>query len=157
MAIDKEVNIIDEYYKVTVKGLTETVLEDKDLLYRYVLNLPDKLQITYTIAILHQQVFNGGFHQYFFNGYGQFAYITLGNLETIKAFKTANILNRALLNVNKEKYDIDEFRDKIFNRTLKAISDFDENLGDTLNDLDNEYYLLNEDLGQLLVDYLKLK
>lgn len=154
MAIDKDVNIIDEYYKEAVKGLTQKVLEDRDLWYSHVLNLPDELQITYTIAILHQQVFNGGFHQYFFNGYGQFAYITLGNLKTIQAFKTANILNRALLNVNKEKYDIDEFRDKIFNRTLEAISDFDENLGDTLNDLDNEYYLLDEDLEQLIVDYL---
>jgi hypothetical protein len=88
--------ITDKYYKEAVTGLNETILNDKDLWYSYVINLPLYLQIVYTIVVFHQQVFNGGLHQYFFNSYGQFAYLTVEHLKLIKAFKTSNILERAI-------------------------------------------------------------
>jgi hypothetical protein len=69
--------ITDKYYKEAVTGLNETILNDIDLWYSYVINLPPHLQIVYTIVVFHQQVFSGGLHQYFFNSYGQFAYLTV--------------------------------------------------------------------------------
>ncbi|MDQ1162556.1 hypothetical protein QE422_002924 [Chryseobacterium sp. SORGH_AS 447] len=151
----KNEEITCKYYADSVKGLNTKIINDKDLWYKYVIDLPQNLQVTYTIIIFHEQVFNGGLHQYFFNSYGQFAYLTIENLKLIKASKAAKILKKALELVNIEQYDIDEFRTRIFNRRLDKITDFDDELFDSLEKLDDEYYDLDEDLEQLLVDYLK--
>jgi len=147
--------ITDKHYKEAVTGLNETILNDIDLWYSYVINLPPHLQIVYTIVVFHQQVFNGGLHQYFFNSYGQFAYLTVEHLKLIKAFKTSNILERAISQVNIIELSKNEFRAKIFSRELDRIADFDEELCDFLELLDNEYDDLDENLEQLLVDYLE--
>ena len=144
--------IIDRYYKEAVAGLNETILTYNDLWYSYVTNLPKHLQIVYTIVVFHQQVFNGGLHQYFFNSYGQFAYLTVEHLKLIKAVKTSRILERAIREVNFENFNVDEFRAKIFNREIDRIADFDEKLSIFLEFLDNEYDNLDEDLEQLLLD-----
>lgn len=147
--------ITDKYYKEAVTGLNEIILNDKDLWYSYVINLPLHLQIVYTIVVFHQQVFNGGLHQYFFNSYGQFAYLTVEHLKLIKAFKTSNILERAIQEVNIEELNVNEFRAKVFNRELDKVANFDEELCASLELLDIEYDYLDEDLEQLLVDYLE--
>ncbi|MDQ1161343.1 hypothetical protein QE422_001711 [Chryseobacterium sp. SORGH_AS 447] len=150
----KNEEITSKYYADSVKGLNSKILNDKDLWYNYVINLPQNLQVTYTILIFHQQVFNGGLHQYFFNSYGQFAYLTIEYLKLIKAYQASKILEKAVEVVNSEKYSIDEFRTKIFNRKLDKITDFDDELWHLLEKLDDEYDNLDEDLEQLLVDYL---
>ncbi len=150
----KNIEIINSYFKEAVDGLNEGILHDKDLWYSYVINLPIRLQIVYVIVVFHQQVFNGGLHQYFFNSYGQFAYLTIKHLKSIKAFKTASILEKAVNHVNIEKFSIEEFRQKIFNREIDSVVDFDEKLCNSLDELDNKYDNLDEDLEQLLVDYL---
>lgn len=147
--------IINHYYKNAVEGLNEIILEDKDLWYSHIINLPQNLQATYTIVVFHEQIFNGGLHQYFFNSYGQFTYLTVEHLRSIKAFKSAAILDSAITLVNIEKMSLDEFRIKIFERELSRIVDFDDDLFDALTELDDEYYDLDEDLEQLLADYLQ--
>jgi Domain of unknown function (DUF4375) len=151
----KNDEITDRFYKESVKGLNEFILKDKNLWYTYVSHLPLQLQVIYTIIVFHQQVFNGGLHQYFFNSYGQFAYLTVANLKLIKAYKTAGILEKAINQVNIDHYSIDEFREMIFKRKLDRIANFDEDLSEKLNILDNEYDSMDEDLEQLLVDYLQ--
>lgn len=147
--------ITDKHYKEAVTGLNNTILNDKDLWYSYVINLPLHLQIVYTIVVFHQQVFNGGLHQYFFNSYGQFAYLTVEHLKLIKAFKTSNILENAISHVNVEGLGVNEFRARVFSKELDRITDFDEELCDFLEVLDNGYDNLNEDIEQLLVDYFE--
>ena len=147
--------IIDKYYQEAVKGLNEIVFQDKDLWYSYVIHLDSNVQVVYNVIVFHQQVLNGGLHQYFFNSYGQFAYLTVENLKLIKAFKTAEILESALSEVNIEHDDIDKFRENIFNRKNSRIVDFDNQLFDYLNDLDSKYYSLDEDIKKLLLNYLK--
>ncbi|MCD6067054.1 MAG: hypothetical protein K0S33_1880 [Bacteroidetes bacterium] len=141
--------LIDNYYKNAVKGLTEEILQDKDLWYSYVLNLPFQERIVYLVGILNQQILNGGFHQYFFNSYGQFGYLTLDILEKIGAKETANILEKALNAVNSENFSMEEFKTKVFKRQIKKIIEFDEKLGDYLNELDKEYDSSQEDLEEL--------
>jgi hypothetical protein len=145
---------IDKYYKESVNGLDESLMANSVSWYKYVVNLPIHLQVVYTIIVFNQQVFNGGLHQYFFNSYGQFAYLTLDHLILIKAYKTAEILKRALSEVNSEQLGIGEFRNKVFNRELDRIANFDEELSDFLDELDDQYYSLDENSEQLLVDYL---
>lgn len=152
----KNEEIIEKYYKEAVSGLNEIVLNDKDLWYNYVINLPINLQTVYTTVVFHQQIFNGGLHQYFFNSYGQFAYLTVEHLKLIKAFKTSDILEKAIRKVNTEGFKVNEFREKVFNREFNRISDFDEELCNFLELLDDEYDNLNEDFEQLLMDYLQM-
>ena len=69
---------IEETYAQSVVGMKDEEFSyDGDQWYVYVYALPARLQITYLIVVLHNQVFNGGFHQYFVNGYGQFSKITI--------------------------------------------------------------------------------
>jgi len=46
-------------------------------------------------------------------------------------------------------------REKVFNRKLSPIVNFNEELSDFLDVLDDDYDSLDENLEQLLVDYLE--
>lgn len=148
-------NIIDKAYSEAVKGLDEKILNDCDAWYNYVLNLPKEEQVVYTVILLNWQIENGGFHQYFFNSYGQFAYLTIKNLKLIEAPQRADLLDSATHLVNEEYFTEDKFRHLIFNREFSKIVDFDDLLFDQLNELDDKYYELEEeDLMNLLENYL---
>ncbi|UCA61439.1 DMP19 family protein [Chryseobacterium rhizoplanae] len=148
-------NIIDKTYSEAVKGLDEEILKNCDAWYNYVLNLPKAQQVVYTVALLNWQVENGGFHQYFFNSYGQFAYLTIKNLKLIGAPQRAELLDVATHLVNEEYLIEDTFRHLIFNRELSKITDFDEILFNKLNDLDDKYYNMeDENILDFLEDYL---
>lgn len=151
----KNQEITSKYYKEAVKGIDEDLLQDMNRWYDYVVNLSEKLQVVYTVILFNQQVYNGGFHQYFFNSYGQFGYLTLENLRLIGANKAADLLEKALEKVNDNKYSDYEFRDNVFNRRIDGIINFDEQLSDYLSSLDDKYYSQDEDLKKLLVEYLE--
>ncbi|SEN12472.1 protein of unknown function [Chryseobacterium taichungense] len=148
-------NIIDKTYSEAVKGLNEEILNNCDAWYEYVLSLPKTQQVVYTVALLNWQVENGGFHQYFFNSYGQFAYLTIKNLKLIGTPQRAELLDVATHLVNEEYLIEDTFRHLIFNRELSKIVDFDEILFNKLNDLDDKYYNMeDENILDFLEDYL---
>lgn len=146
---------IDRYFKEAVKDLNEVILHDKDLWYTYVINLSQHLKVAYTTVVFHQQVYNGGLHQYFFNAYGQFAYLTVELLQLIKATKAIAILEKATNLVNNENIEQNKFRTKIFERDFPMLTDFDGDLCNSLELLDDDYYDSHEDIEQLLVDYLE--
>ncbi len=147
--------LINEKFDESVKGLTKAILSNMESWYSYVSNLPVDLRVTYTVVVLHQQVFNGGFHQYFFNAYGMFAYLTIDSLEDIKASFTKDLLKRVLDKVNDSRMDTTLFREMVFNRKLDKIVNFDDDLGDYLEKCDEEYYDSDEDLTLLLGKYLE--
>lgn len=94
--VDKKMSdsaLIDLVYESAVKGLKDEWLESKSSKwYDYIVNLPENEKVVYTIAVLDMQINNGGFNQYFVNGYGQFARETIKSLELINAQKTGEIL-----------------------------------------------------------------
>lgn len=148
-------NIIYKTYSKAVKGLSEEILNDCDVWYNYVLNLPKSQQVVYTIVLLNWQVENGGFHQYFFNSYGQFAYLTIENLKLIEAPQRADLLDSAIHLVNEEHLIEDKFRYLIFNREFSKIVDFEDILFSKLNELDDKYYDMEEEnVYNLLQQYL---
>lgn len=151
----KNRKLIDIYYKDAVKDLNKSVLKDKDVWYEYVLQLPEHLQVVYTLVNFHQQLFKGGFHLYFSEPHGQFAYLALENLWMIKAIKSFMLLKGALNEVNIDLYKPDEFREHVFKGTLRPIKESDEEFVDILDELDTEYYSLDEDIEELLAGYLK--
>ena len=79
--------LIEKIYSQAVSGIEDKWLSSigSDW-YDHIRSLPGNLQVTYMTVILHNQVINGGFHQYFLNGYGQFAEPTIECLENITNF-----------------------------------------------------------------------
>lgn len=149
-------NIVEKYYYEAVKGIDEAVLKDNNVWYQYILNLPIAQQIVYTIVLFHSQIDNGGFHQYFFNPYGQFVFLTLKNLKLIGSENRYNLLVKALEEVNSENLEEEKFREFVFTRKLDKIVNFEQKLFDYLNELDKEYYNLeNEEIDVLLSNYLE--
>lgn len=115
-----------------------------------------KQQIVYSIFVFHNQVKNGGLHQYFFNSYGQFCFLTINNLKKNGALERVSILERALSEVNKDKFDEDYFRELVFYRKICRVTDFEQYLMNFLDDLDTKYYEIeNEDIEKLMTNFLE--
>ncbi|OQP64629.1 DMP19 family protein [Niastella populi] len=148
--------IIEKKYAEAVVGIkTEWFNEVNSNWYNYIMELPVDLQTTYLVVVLHNQIFNGGFHQYFINGYGQFASETIDALKRIGASKRAKNLNDAFEIVNTEN-DIDfVFREKLMSKEINKLFKEDD-LFDPLDELDTQYYNEEkEDIEELLGNYLR--
>ncbi|MCQ4142277.1 DUF4375 domain-containing protein [Chryseobacterium sp. EO14] len=148
--------IIEKFYLQSTKGMKdEWFVSDIPYWYSYIVNLPLHLQTTYLTVILESQVFNGGFDQYFVNGYGQFAKETIDALIEIGAFKKSNLLEKAFNLVKDDTISNDEFRKQLLNKTLKRL--FNEDiLNESFRKLDDTYYdIEDENVEDLLADYLR--
>jgi hypothetical protein len=118
------------------------------------MRLPLPHRITYAILIFNDQVLNGGLHQYFSNHYGIFCYETVEYLKRIKANSSAEVLRKAILEVNSDNDSREVFRDKILNQQLLRLVGSEETLATNLDRLDDEYYTSGENVGGLLAKYL---
>lgn len=150
------IKLIEEKYADAVKGIKEEWFNEPNTnWYEYIIGLPIQLQFCYLIVVFHNQIFNGGFHQYFVNGYGQFAKETIEALKTIGALKKADLLEEALSIVNSDDDPDYTFRKKLLEKQIPQLFSTDV-LFETLDNLDNIYYSdENEDIEQLLCSYLK--
>ena len=151
------IDTINKYYKQSVVGITAEILNDCDRWYTCIKEKPDHLQAVYTYVILYQQVYNGGFHQYFANGYGLFGELTIHYMKQMGAAKCAAIVQEAMDAINAEGYSPEELRQRIFNNEITSINDFDDTVWKTLEALDKRYYNLEndgEDIEALMVGYL---
>jgi len=148
--------IIQKKYAEAIKGINEewfTTVDSK--WYSYIINLPFHLRSTYLIVVFHNQIYNGGFHQFFVNGYGQFAKETINVLIKIGALNKAELLKKALHIVNSDNKSDEVFRKELLNKDIKSlfVEDF---LFESLDKLDTQYYALEkEDLEKLLCNYLQ--
>lgn len=148
-------SLIDKKYTEAVAGINDLMLQDMEKWYQYIAGLPTDLQVVYTVMVYYQQIHNGGLHQYYFNPYGMFVFLTIENLKKINAMKSLEILSSSLEKVNQEGLSEEEFRERVFNRQIDAITEFDDELGDILDELDSEFYESEEDVIGLLEEYLK--
>src|SRR5687767_15531135 len=134
--------IIEIKYKEAVKEIKEdwfiTANSQWSKWYDYIIELPTDLQITYLIVIFDNQVSNGGFHQYFANGYGQFARETINALIEIGALKKAQLLKEALRDVNSEEISYSIFRERLLKKEIDELFISDD-LFEPLNNLDTQY------------------
>jgi len=148
--------LIEEKYAEAVRGINEELFSEPNTRwYDYVIRLSMQLQTCYLVVVFHNQIFNGGFHQYFVNGYGQFAKETINALKTIGASKKAELLEEALKIVNSENYSDKIFRKKLLEKQIPQLFSKDD-LFEPLDNLDNLYYTdENDDIEQLLGNYLR--
>ena len=98
---------------------------------------------------------NGGFNQYFCNGYGLFGYLTLASLKLVNANFTMGLLNNAIRIVNIEGFNEDEYRRKIYKGEFDELYDDNSRTSKILDEYDDEYYEMKEDLIELMGEYLR--
>lgn len=150
-------DIIAKNYAEAVKGIESDWFQSANpKWYDYIMKLPLRLRVTYLVVIMHNQIFNGGFHQYFANGYGQFARETIDALIEIGAMRKAELLQAALEKVNADDDTDAIFRQRLLKRDIKPLFVYDDlfkplkALNDQYDDIDEE-----EDIEQLLGNYLQ--
>lgn len=147
--------LIESNYRIACTGIQEDWLHKGwDEWYNHVLKLPISPRVTYLIVIFHNQVLNGGHHQYFLNGYGQFVKETILALKMINAKGKSKILEKAFSQVNSQNLEYKIFRKKLFQGEITDLF-VNDNLFIPLDKLDNEYYGNDEDIESLLNEYLK--
>lgn len=148
--------IVTTFYQKAVEGLKdEWLITTTTQWYDYIISLPEKEKFTYMIMIMHEQVHNGGFDQYFVNAYGRFAFETIPALEQIGASKRAALLDEALKTVNDKNYSPESFREVVVAKKLSSLFNSDI-VSAKLDALDDEYYDLEEeeDVFELLAAFL---
>ncbi|WP_430906561.1 DMP19 family protein [Maribacter sp. 2-571] len=151
-----ESNIVEKAYREAVEGIKEEWLDSLNpRWYEYIMGLPIKSKVTYMVVVLHDQVINGGFHQYFCNaGYGQFALKTISCLEEINALNKAKLLRQAYDTVNSSKISDELFIADLINQRINNLFDGDD-LYEPLGVLDEKFYDSSEEIEPLLIDFLK--
>ena len=151
-----KLNLIEKTYSSVVKRINEEwfLNSEFEIWYNFVINdLTDKERTTYLIVVFHEQVINGGLHQYFVNGYGQFAPNTIGCLKNIGATEKAKILRSAFGLVNDNELGDYKFRKSLTNQSIRSLF-VEDDLYEPLGKLDNEFYNSEEEIEHLLVNYL---
>lgn len=151
----KTLNRIEAAYQRAVVGLTESILDAPyPRWYAHINQLPLPERLTYCVLVFDGQVGNGGLHQYFWNGYGQFAYETVAYLGLLGATVQAGILRQALTLLEAEEPVPNILREKMHKRNLDCLNDFEEPITAELDNLSDAYYACPEDLEMLLDDFL---
>lgn len=146
---------VESAYQKAVKGIKESWPTDPgNPWFDYVSKLSQPLQAVYTIVVLENQVFNGGFDQYFSNRYGQFAELTIPHLRRINAPTKAQCVEEALAIVIRDKLPSDVFREKLLDFAIPHLFN-EEGLGDEIEAIDDRYVDSEENVGELLTAYLK--
>lgn len=111
--------------------------------------LTEQQKFFYYNQNLEREVNNGGFNLYFLNSSGEFAHETINALKTIKAEKTANILQKA----------IDVFPDQTVPRDRdkrrEVVEAIKETASDIWDELDQSFFAYEDDLNSLNIEYVK--
>jgi hypothetical protein len=152
----KKEDLINFTFQKAVQNLNDEWLTnyESDDWFLFIMGLPEPEKTTYLVVIFHNQVMNGGLHQYFINRYGQFAYKTIEVLKNIKAKDTSIILQLAIEKINSDKLAPEIFRKKILRQRLTPLYESEE-LWNQLCLLDERYYDGDEDIVELLGNYLR--
>lgn len=91
-----------------------------------------------TARVLESLVFNGGFHKYFANRYGQFTRKTVEYLKLIGSDEKASIIIKAYNMVNYEKLNDLDFKNSLLEGRIEKLFLTDE-LFDALDEIDEKY------------------
>jgi hypothetical protein len=98
---------------------------------------------------LFREVNNGGFHSFFFNDAGQFAFDAMAGLEKIGAHKTAYILRQAIDVFPEGKVPADQYLRRSVLTSLPEESQWER-----LGELSDEFFASKEDVTGLINRYV---
>lgn len=141
--------------KMIAENYANTVVD----IYMYIAKLCsygehiDKLSAPQKILFLNEQleneINNGGFSQYFANSTGDFAHETIASLKSIRADKTADLLQQA---INEFPKHLVPSNRNARNILLHEISQKSEPVW---SELDDQFYNYDDDLMALNLEYIK--
>jgi hypothetical protein len=148
-------DLLTATYHRAVAGLTEAILvAPYPQWYDHINHLPLPERLTYCVLLFDAQVGNGGLHQYFWNGYGQFGYETVAYLGVLGATTQAGILRQALTVLAEEESEPAMLREKVHTRSMESLNTFAEPLTSALDNLDDAYYACTEDIEERIRTFL---
>jgi hypothetical protein len=149
--LEEELSIIDQ--ALVSPNRTKAIISIDEYLSSRFYTDPSSLteyekDIVY-IESLEREVNNGGFDQFFFNSSGDTAHETVAALERIGARATAEILKQA----------IGAFPHGVAPKSREARQDLMEAIEDDAealwHELDDRFYAYEDDIGALVLDYIR--
>lgn len=144
--IDKALLIEEETESI---AKIQDILLKKTQLYEDFENLNEAEKTFLYVEILEAEINNGGFDQYFFNSSGDHANETLESLKKIGALKTAKIVEEAF------SYFPEVPIPKDNNKRRKLLEKIDTQTSEKWNELDDKFYLYEENIGGLVLEYVR--
>jgi hypothetical protein len=112
--------------------------------------LPAGFRALYATWWVEAEVNNGGFNQYFWNPAGEFAAEAVEGFDLIGAPALARLTERAIAIRAKDEARMEQFKAR---DSIKAFSESYE--GNPLNELDDEFYKLEENFSQTRVRFIR--
>jgi len=141
----------DKLEQAIIDFITSKFNKDFSNEYEIVTSLSPGLKAVYSTWILEAEVNNGGFNQFYWNSSGRFAKEAEDGLFLIGALSFLKLMKEANKIYEQEKPRMQEFKDK---GTIEA---FSESYKETkLNELDDKFYKLTENLSALRIKYIRL-
>jgi len=140
----------DELETAIIDIADAQVSSNDDNPYAALTKLPYGYQIVYVTWRVESEVNSGGFYQYFHDTNAKFTFLAQKAFKLIKAPKTADLLSRAMLQVEEKMPELlnPERNPKPFNE--KEMAD-----NNPLVDLDNEFFDGSENLSALRLGYIR--
>lgn len=138
-----------------IEDETESVLKIQEILWKKIQpydefkNLNEAEKTFLYVVMLEAEINNGGFDQYFFNSTGDYANETLVALKKIGAFKTAEIVEEAF------RYFPENPIPKDNQKRRDLLEHIDEQTTEKWTQLEDKFYLYEENLGGLVLDYVR--
>lgn len=138
-----------------IKNETESILKIQEILWKKTElyddfeNLNEAEKTFLYVEILEAEINNGGFDQYFFNSSGDYAYETLKSLKEIGALKTAKLVEEAFSNFPSNPIPKDN------EKRREILEKIDDQTSEKWNELEDKFYLYEENIEELLLEYVK--
>ena len=98
---------------------------------------------------LEREVNNGGFNQYFYNSSGDFAHQTIQSLKAIGAYKTSEILQKAIDQFPEGKVPTDR------EERIELVEQIEEEANEIWEELDQQFFQYSDDLSTLNLNFVK--
>ena len=112
--------------------------------------LPAGTQAVYTTWLVDVEVNNGGFNQFFFNPYGQYAGLALAGYELLGAEDYAAVMRAAIATHEAERETIAPYYEA---HTLEAFSESYRHTG--LAEVDQRYYALGDRIYDVWANFAR--
>ena len=131
----------------------DTVFDKNDSSTEHLSRLTPEARLIYQVWNFDGEIHNGGFDQFFSNSSGDYCEEVFKCLEDIKAINSIRLLTAAK-SYFPNSYVPQERQERL--QLWLPISD-DENTQDALDELDNEFYLYEDNLVGKLDEFVKSK
>ena len=138
-----------------IEDETESILKIQEILWKKTNlfndfeNLNETEKTFLYVEILEAEINNGGFDQYFFNSSGDYAHETLEGLKKIGAFKTAKLIEEAY------KYFPENPVPKDTEERREILENIDSQTSEKWTELEDKFYLYEENIGGLVLEYVR--